>query len=161
MKTRNAVILGGLLAGAVTTAAMFAGRKTGTLGKTLDRDSVDWIDGLTGSRAVIGDAGTSAVELANHLSASVAFAALYPPMRRALPSVPPAVLGALYGTALYVVNIAGVAPLLGITEGEVRAGSRKAVERWSVHLLQTIVTALAIEHLADDLDRPSREVAKA
>ena len=152
MKTRDAVILGGLLAGAVTTAAMFAGRKTGVLSKTLDRDSVDWIDNLTGSRELIGDAGTSAVELANHLGASVGFAAFYPPLRRALPGVPPVLLGALFGTGLYVVNIAGIAPVLGITEGEVAAGPRKAAERWSLHVLQTVVTALAIEAFADDLD---------
>lgn len=86
MKTGKAVVIGGLLAGLVTTAAMVAGRKSGVLGKTLDRDSVDWIDRNTGSRAVIGDAGTSAVELANHLGASVGFAALYPPLRRPCPT---------------------------------------------------------------------------
>lgn len=156
MKTGKAVVIGGLLAGLVTTAAMVAGRKSGVLGKTLDRDSVDWIDRNTGSRAVIGDAGTSAVELANHLGASVGFAALYPPLRRALPDLPPAILGMLYGTALYAVNIAGIAPILGITEGEVEAGRRKAVERWAIHVLQSVVTALAIERLAqDDLTAPS------
>ncbi|MGE7204863.1 hypothetical protein ACQKJZ_04185 [Sphingomonas sp. NPDC019816] len=147
MKTGNAVVIGGLLAGLVTTAAMVAGRKSGVLGKTLDRDSVDWIDRHTGSRAVIGDAGTSAVELANHLGASVGFAALYPPLRRAMPDLPPATLGALYGTALYAVNIAGIAPILGITQGEIAAGARKATKRWAIHVLQAVVTAVAIDRL--------------
>ena len=151
MKTRNAVIAAGLLAGVVTTAAMFAGRKTGVLDKTLDRDAVDWIDETTGSREAIGDTGTSLVEFTNHLGASVSFAALYPPLRRAFPTVPPVILGTLYGTGLYVVNIAGIAPLLGITEGEFAAGPKKAAERWSLHVLQSVTTALAIERLADDL----------
>lgn len=66
--------------------------------------------------------------------------------------MPPAALGALFGTALYVVNIAGIAPLLGITEGEVEAGPRKASERWALHILQSVVTALVAEQLADEWD---------
>lgn len=62
--------------------------------------------------------------------------------------MPPASLAAAYGTALYVVNIAAIAPLLGITEGEVAAGPRKVSERWAVHVLQTVVTALVAERLA-------------
>jgi hypothetical protein len=75
MRALPAAIIGGLAAGVITTVVMTTGRKTGVLGKTLDRDAVDWIDDVTGSRAVIGDAGTSAVEFANHLAASAAFAA--------------------------------------------------------------------------------------
>ncbi|SUJ28951.1 Uncharacterised protein [Sphingomonas paucimobilis] len=53
-------------------------------------------------------------------------------------------------------NIAGIAPILGITEGEVEAGRRKAAERWAIHALQSVVTAWAIERLAqDDLAAPS------
>ena len=128
---------------------MTAGRKTGVLGKTLDRDAVDWIDDVTGSRAIIGDAGTSAVEFANHLVASAAFAAAWPTLRRLAPEVPVGVLAAGYGTALYAVNIGVIAPVLGITEGEREAGLRKAGERWMVHVIQTIATALIAEHLDD------------
>lgn len=142
--------LGGLVAGVVTTAVMAAGRKSGVTGKTLDRDAVDWIDRATGSREAIGEAGTSAVEFANHLGASAAFGAGYAELRRLFPDVPPLLLAALYGTGLYAVNIAGIAPLLGITEGEVEAGPRKAGERWAVHLLQTVATALVVERLAPD-----------
>jgi hypothetical protein len=143
----KAAALGGLLAGVVTTAVMVAGRKSGALGKTLDRDSVDWIDRHTGSRAAIGDTGTSLLEFGNHLAASAAFGLGYAELRERAPAIPPAVLGALYGTALYLVNIAGIAPVLGITEGEVQAGSRKAAERWFVHVVQTVATALIAERL--------------
>lgn len=61
-------------------------------------------------------------------------------------------LGTLYGTALYAVNIAGIAPVLGITEGEVQAGPRKAGERWAVHVLQAVVTALVAERLEKQPD---------
>lgn len=150
MNARNAAIVGGLLAGVITTAAMVAGRKTGVLGKTLDRDAVDWIDDITGSRAVIGDAGTSVVEFANHLGASAAFGLGYGMVRERVPGVPALALGAGFGTALYAVNIAGIAPVLGITEGEVTAGSRKAAERWGVHVLQSVATALIAERLTSD-----------
>ena len=113
MQRYQAAITGGLIAGLVTTAVMVAGRKTGVLTKTLDRDAVDWIDNLTGSRALIGDAGTSVVEFANHLGASAAFAAALPAIQRVAPALSPAAVGVLYGTALYAVNIAGVAPIGG------------------------------------------------
>lgn len=149
MRAWTAALVGGLAAGIVTTAVMTAGRKSGVLGKTLDRDAVDWIDRVSGSRDVIGDAGTSAVEFANHLAASAAFAAVWPTLRRIAPDVPVPVLAAGYGTALYAVNIGGIAPVLGITEGEVRAGPRKAGERWMLHVVQTVVTALIAERLSD------------
>ncbi len=147
MKPYQAAIAGGLVAGLVTTAVMVAGRKTGLLTKTLDRDAVGWIDDLTGSRRVIGDAGTSVVEFANHLGASAVFGAALPAIRQAVPSLSPAVVGVLYGTALYAVNIAGIAPVLGITEGEIQAGPRKATERWAIHVLQTVITAVVAERL--------------
>jgi hypothetical protein len=152
MQRYQAAITGGLIAGLVTTAVMVAGRKTGVLTKTLDRDAVDWIDDLTGSRAVIGDAGTSAVEFANHLGASAAFAAALPTIQRVAPALSPAAVGVLYGTALYAVNIAGIAPILGITEGERQAGPRKAGERWAIHVLQAVVTVLIAERLTSKAD---------
>lgn len=150
MQKYQAAIAGGLVAGLLTTAVMVAGRKSGLLTKTLDRDAVDWIDDLTGSRAVIGDAGTSAVEFVNHLGASAAFAAALPALRELAPSLSPVALGTLYGTALYAVNIGCIAPLLGITEGEVQAGPRKAAERWAVHVIQAVVSAVVAERLTSE-----------
>ncbi|TKD51697.1 hypothetical protein [Sphingomonas baiyangensis] len=147
MEARKAAMIGGVVAGIVTTAAMWAGRKSGVLGKTLDRDSVDWIDKNTGARAVIGDTGTSLVEFGNHLAASAAFGAAYAELRERAPAMSPIALGTLYGTGLYGVNIAGIAPLLGITEGEIEAGPRKASERWALHVLQAVVTAVVAERL--------------
>ena len=148
MERRSAAIVGGIVAGLVTTAAMWAGRKSGVLGKTLDRDAVDWIDRNAGTRAVIGDAGTSGIEFVNHLGASAAFGGLYDRVRDWAPDVPAPLLGAAFGTGLYVVNIAGIAPLLGITRGEIAAGPRKASERWALHVLQSVVTAVVAERLA-------------
>lgn len=150
MQRYKAAVLGGLIAGVVTTAVMVAGRKSGLLAKTLDRDAVDWIDRTTGSRALIGDAGTSAVEFVNHLGASAAFAAALPALREAAPGLSPVALGTLYGSALYAVNIGGIAPILGITEGEFEAGPRKAGERWAIHVLQAVVSAVLAERLTTD-----------
>jgi hypothetical protein len=150
MQATKAAIVGGLIAGVVTTAVMVAGRKSGVLTKTLDRDAVDWIDRMTGSRKLIGDSGTSGVEFANHLGASALFASALPTLREAAPSLSPVALGTLYGSALYAVNIGGIAPVLGITEGEVRAGPRKAAERWAIHVLQAVVSAVIAERLTSD-----------
>ena len=148
MQRQTAAMLGGVIAGVVTSAVMFAGRKSGVMTKTLDRDAVDWIDEKTGSRAVIGDTGTSVVEFVNHLGASAAFGAGFARIRDLAPTVPPVALGALYGTALYAVNIGAIAPVLGITQGEIKAGPRKAGERWAIHVLQAVVTAVVAERLA-------------
>lgn len=156
MQRYTAAIVGGLIAGVVTTVAMTAGRKTGVLDKTLDRDAVDWIDDVTGSRKVIGDSGTSVVEFVNHLGASAAFAAAVPTLRDMAPSLSPVALGTLYGSALYAVNIGAIAPVLGITEGEVQAGPRKAAERWAIHVLQAVVTAVVAERLTDAGRMPPR-----
>jgi len=143
-----AAVVGGMIAGLVTTSVMVAGRKSGALTKTLDRDAVDWIDRVTDSRAVIGDTGTSVVEFVNHLGASAAFAAALPALRKAFPTLSPVTLGTLYGTALYAVNIGAIAPVLGITEGEVKAGPRKAAERWAIHIIQAVVSAVLAEQLS-------------
>lgn len=156
MQRYPAAIVGGLIAGVLTTAVMKAGRNTGVLTKTLDRDAVDWIDDVTGSRAVIGDSGTSVVEFVNHLGASAAFAAAVPALRDLAPSLSPVTLGTLYGTALYAVNIGAIAPVLGITEGEVKAGPRKAAERWGIHVLQAVVTAVVAQKLTDAAKAPAR-----
>jgi len=153
MKQYQAAMVGGLAAGVLTTLVMVAGRKSGVLTKTLDRDAVDWIDDLTGSRAVIGDTGTSLVEFANHLGASAAFAVALPTLRKLAPTLSPVTLGTLYGTALYAVNIGCIAPVLGITEGEFAAGPRKAAERWAVHVIQAVVSAVLAEKLASPGER--------
>lgn len=149
MDRTMAAIVGGLAAGVATAALMQAGRRSGVLGKTLDRDAVDWIDRTTGSRAAIGDTGTGIVEFVNHLAASAAFGAAYERLRQATPRMDALSRGVLYGTALYAVNIGIVAPILGITEGEIEAGPRKAAERWGAHAVQGAVTALLAETLAD------------
>ena len=147
MQPRTAAMVGGVIAGIVTSAVMLVGRKTGVLTKTLDRDAVDWIDEVSDSRAAIGDTGTSIVEFANHLGASAAFGAALPTLKELAPSLSPVALGTLYGTALYAVNIGAIAPVLGITEGEIEAGPRKAGERWAIHVLQAVVTAVVAERL--------------
>lgn len=153
MKKNQAAVVGGLIAGVLTTAVMVAGRKSGVLTKTLDRDAVDWIDRTTGSRAVIGDTGTSIVEFVNHLGASAAFAAALPTLRKMAPTLSPVALGTLYGTALYAVNIGAIAPVLGITEGEIEAGPRKAGERWAIHVLQAVASAVLAERLTSPSER--------
>jgi len=150
MQRQKAAMVGGLIAGVVTTAIMVAGRKSGAMTKTLDRDAVDWIDRHTHSRALIGDTGTGVVEFANHLGASAAFAAALPMLKDLAPSLSPVALGTLYGTALYAVNIGCIAPVLGITEGEIEAGPRKALERWAIHVVQAVVSAVLAERLASN-----------
>jgi hypothetical protein len=152
MRPLNAGVAGGLAGGVAMSLAMTLGRKTGFLHKTLAEDSEDWLDRVAGTRRRIGQGGTAALEQANHMAAAAGFGLGYGALRPNLPGVPTVVLGLLYGAGLYVVNIAGVAPLLGITQGEQNAPASLRAERLGLHLLYGVVTAL----VADDLGARER-----
>lgn len=84
---------------------------------------------MAGSRRRMGSGGTTAVEQANHLAASAAFGLGYTLLRERLPRIPSPVLGALYGAGLYAVNIVGIAPLIGLTQGERNVPAVRRAER--------------------------------
>jgi hypothetical protein len=148
MVRTSAGIAGGLIAGATVSAAMALGRRTGWLHKTLSDDAVDWLDRLADTRRRVGSAGTIALEQSNHMMASGAFGLGYGVLRDRLPRIPYPLLGLGYGAALYAVNIAGIAPLIGLTEGEHNASNPLRAERLGIHLLFGLVTAVAAEGLS-------------
>ena len=142
--------LGGLIGAVAMDAVMVGGRRAGLLHTTLAEDSERWLNRTLGTDRRIGRAGTTAVEQANHLAAGAGFGALFAALRPALGGLPAAAAGALYGAGLYAVNIAGVAPLLGITRGEQNAPPAQAAERFGLHVLFGVVTAVALDALARD-----------
>lgn len=154
MDERSAGVTGGLIGGLVLILVMITGRMTGTLHETLDKKSEDWLDRVASTRAVVGPGGTTAIEQANHIFASAAFGYGYGFLRACLPSLPAALLGGLYGAGLYGVAIVGIAPLIGITEGEQNASGRVRGERLGLHILYGVATALATQAL-----RPARRHA--
>ena len=148
MDRRAAGVCGGLAAGLLMDLAMIVGRRTGTLHETLDKKSEDWLDRVASTRALAGNEGTTALEQANHLAASAAFGYAYDVLRDQFPRMSPALLGALYGGGLYAVNIAGIAPVLGITEGEQNVSGRVRSERLGLHIMFGLVTAVVAETLS-------------
>lgn len=138
-------LLGGLAGGVATTVAMKGGRRAGLLHDTLDRRGEDWLDRLAGTRARVGETGTMLLEQSGHGAASLAFGAGYGALRAGFPHTPPTLLGAVYGAGLYAVGIAGIAPRLGITEGEGRAGPALALQRLGTHVLFGVAAALVAE----------------
>ena len=147
MESVQAGAVGGLAAGLAMSLAMAAGRRSGLLHKTLAEDAHDWLDRAAGSRRLVGQGGTTALEQANHMAASAAFGAGYVLLGARLPRVPPPLLGALYGAALYGMNIIGIAPLLGMTAGEGKAPMPVRIERLGLHILYGTLTALVAEGL--------------
>lgn len=147
MDRRLAGLIGGLAAGAVMTGLMLAGRKAGVLDETLDKKSEDWLDDTLGTRSWAGEAGTMLIEQANHAFASASFGYSYAAMREHASDVPAALLGGLYGGGLYAVNIAGVAPLLGITEGEQNVPGRTRLQRLALHVAYGVIVALVVDAL--------------
>ena len=142
--------MSGLAGAVVMSATMALGRRAGWLHPTLAEDSERWLDRTVGMTRRIGAAGTTAVEQGNHLTAGAGFGALLAALPPGLGGLPPALAGALYGAGLYAVNIAGVAPLLGITEGEQNAPPAQAAERLGLHLLFGVVTAVTLAALDRD-----------
>lgn len=146
MRDLIAGAIGGLIAGVALSGAMLAGRRLGLLHQTLGEHSEDWLDRTFASRSHVGEAGTFLAEQGNHFAASAVFGAAF---GAAYPSVEPHPIaaGVLYGTALYAVNIAGVAPVLGITKGETAEPPSIPLQRLGLHLLFGVVTAIATDAL--------------
>ena len=62
--------------------------------------------------------------------------------------MPAWLLGAIYGSGLYVTNIVGIAPLIKLTEGEQNVPAPVRAERFGLHLLYGIVTGIVTDSLA-------------
>jgi hypothetical protein len=150
MRRIKASILGGLAAGLTMSLAMELGRRSGVLHKTLAENAEDWLDRMADTRRHIGRNGTAAVEQANHMAAAAAFGFGYFLLRERVSELPAWILGALYGGGLYIANIAGIAPLIGLTEGEQNAPASVRAERFGLHLLFGIVTAAVAERLTTE-----------
>jgi hypothetical protein len=135
MRYQIETAMAGIAAGVLVSGVMVLGRRTGLLHKTLAEEAEDWLDRAVGLRRRIGATGTTAAEQINHLMASAAFGAGYGTLRRSVPGVPPLALGLLYGGALYAINIATIAPLIGLTRGEGQAPAPVILERLATHLL--------------------------
>jgi hypothetical protein len=149
----SAGAVAGVIGGLVMSVAMAGGRRGGLLEKTLAEESEDWLDQKFHTRSHVGDLGTTAIEQADHMLAAAAFGMTYAKARSYVTELPWAIAGALFGALLYVVNIVGIAPLLGITRGEWQAPARIVGQRLSLHLVFGAVTALAFELLADERGR--------
>ena len=153
MKSHWEAVVGGLAGGLVSSLAMAAAERSGRFYPTLAEASEDYLDRTMNTREWAGERGTAAMEQANHMTASAALGYGYGVVRDIArdhaPDVPPAVLGAGYGAALYAVNIAGVSPVVGITEGERAAPMGQSAQRLGVHVVWGVTAAL----VADALER--------
>ena len=156
MSGRQASAIGGLAAGLVMSLAMVVGRRAGLLHKTLAEDAEDWLDRVVDARRLLGQGGTTALEQANHMAASVAFGVGYSLLSERLSGLPAPMLGALYGAGLYAVNIVGIAPLLGMTEGERNAPGLIRAERLGLHLLYGMLAASITDRISERLKSPGQ-----
>ncbi|MGE3280041.1 MAG: hypothetical protein AB7O13_03390 [Alphaproteobacteria bacterium] len=152
MRSATAGAIGGLTAGVILSAVMVIGRRAGLLYETLAERSEAWLDETFATRNRLGAWSTTILEQANHAAASVGFGIAYGSARRYFPGLHPVVGGAMFGAGLYTVNIAGIAPLIGITRGEWRERGLMAFQRLGMHLLYGITTAVA----TDALSKPSQ-----
>lgn len=150
MKRAAAGLLGGLAAGFAMSLVMELGRRSGVLHKTLAEDAQDWLDRVANTREHIGESGTYALEQANHMAAAAGFGVVYGLLRGSAPALPAWQLGSLYGAGLYVINIAGVAPLISLTEGEQNAPAPVRAERLGLHLLYGVLTAVITDVLPQE-----------
>ena len=150
MNGKQASAVGGLAAGLAMSLAMDLGRRAGVLHKTLAEDAEDWLDRVANTRHYIGQSGTRAMEQANHMAAAAAFGIGYSLLRERVPALSAWGVGTLYGAGLYVINIAGIAPLIGLTEGERNAPAPVRAERLGLHVLYGVLTAVVADELANE-----------
>ena len=141
--------MAGIAAGLAISVAMEACRRSGWLHKTLAEDAEDWLDRTLETRTHIGHGGTTALEQVSHLFASAGFGLAYSVLRRRFPYTSGVGLGAAYGAALYAINIAGIAPVLGMTEGEYNASKAVRKERLGLHLLYGALTGFVADLVSD------------
>ena len=150
MRACTAGILGGLIAGAAVAAAMSEGRRRGLLHETLSERAQNWLDERFEMRDLVGESGTAAVEQGTHLAVSGAFGALYATLLRpCLRGMSTFWRGAGLGTAMYFIDVVKLAPRLGITRGEYKEVPSVIAQRYGMHLLFGLVTAIAVDALSD------------
>ncbi len=148
MRNTTAGAIGGVVAGAIVSGVMAVGRDAGLLHKTLADQASDWLDRRFNTRDWAGEDGTQALEQGAHLAASAAFGAVYGATRPLTQSVPPVAAGALFGAGLYAVAIAGVAPRIGLTPDEDHDVEAIALQRFGLHVLFGVITAVVADALA-------------
>jgi len=148
MRNTTAGAIGGVVAGMIVSGVMAIGRDADLLHKTLADHASDWLDRCFHTRDWAGEDGTEALEQGSHFAASAAFGAVYGATRPATQSVPPVAAGALFGAGLYAVAIAGVAPRIGLTPDEDHEGATVALQRFGLHVLFGVITALVADALA-------------
>jgi hypothetical protein len=158
MRNTTAGAIGGVVAGAILSGVMAVGRDAGLLHKTLADHAGDWLDRRFNTRAWAGHDGTEALEQANHLAASAAFGAVYGATRPLTESVPPVAAGALFGAGLYAVAIAGVAPTIDLTQDQTHTPDAVVLQRFGLHVLFGVITALVADALAP-IGRPPKPKA--
>ena len=148
MQITTAGAIGGVVAGAITSAVMLLGHETGLLKKSLSHDAQDWLDRTFHTRDRFGNDGTEAVEQVTHYAASAGLGMTYAGFRRFIP-LPGVLAGAAFGAGVYAVGVAGVLPELGVTKGERHAEPGQATERLLTHLAFGAILGLVTDALRD------------
>ncbi len=158
MRKTTAGAIGGVVAGMIVSGVMALGRDAGLLHETLADRASDWLDRRFNTRDWAGEDGAQALEQANHLAASAAFGALYGATRPVTQWAPPVAAGALFGAGLYAVAIAGVAPTIDLTEDQADTPDAVVLQRFGLHVLFGVITALVADALAP-IGRPAKSKA--
>ena len=148
MRNTTAGAIGGVVAGVILTGVMVLGRDADLLHETLAENAQGWLDRNFETRRWAGEDGTEALEQASHILASAAFGAIYGLVRPLTKPVPPIAAGALFGSGLYAVAIAEIAPQIGLTQGEDDASSGVSAQRLGLHMLFGVITAIVADALA-------------
>ena len=149
MQTSAAGATAGLIGGFIMSSIMIIGRRTGCLHPTLNEHAENWLDRTFDTRNTMGSLGTTALALATHMATSGLLGVGYANSRRYSQRMRPVVSGALFGGALYLIDIVLAAPLIGITRGEHNERPSVALQRLATHVIFGIATALAAERLTE------------
>lgn len=135
--------IGGLAGGLVMTMAMVMGKRAGIIDVPLPVRVERYLEGRLKTAGPEIPPDEMALSMGGHLLFSAVLGALYGVigLTLRLPLLP---YGPLYGLGLYVVNLLGFGPMLGITKGPWGEQPITVGRRIMMHLMFGLVTALMV-----------------
>lgn len=148
-RTMSANVAG--VAGALAMMGfMMLSKKMGlTYGEALPQRTAEAALGAVDMKKETSEEQEQAIGMGVHMGFSMSSALLYSRLRRYI-GLPGPVAGALFGLALWGVNVAGVAPSLGLQKAPWEQDEGKAMTIALAHLLFGMVVGVLYDQLANE-----------
>lgn len=142
--------IAGIAGAAAMLGVTMASRKLGiAYVEPVGEDLVESAVEATNSEAAVTEKQEEALGLGVHLGFSMTSAMLYARLRHHL-SLPGPAAGALFGLALWLANMVGAAPMLGIRQSPWKENEARAITTIVAHVLFGVVVGFLFDQLVEE-----------